>query len=266
MPVTISALITTRDRPRLLADALASVARQTRAPLETRIADDGDLPLDPGAVGEGLLDLRVLRSDARNAAGARNLVAREARGDVLAFLDDDDLWLAGHLEGLASAFEDPAVSVAYRDSVIVRESLDPGGRTELERRVIAHDWDEDLMRHDDFIAPSALAVRRTLFERLGGFDPSFRYSEDWDFLLRAARLSRPRRVPGITAQVRLRDDNASANRGPERRECLDRLSARHGLPALTIKTFWEVAEAVADSAGGAPASDSAARARARSRS
>jgi len=227
MPVTISALITTRDRPRLLADALASVARQTRAPLETRIADDGDLPLDPGAVGEGLLDLRVLRSDARNAAGARNLVAREARGDVLAFLDDDDLWLAGHL---------------------------------------AHDWDEDLMRHDDFIAPSALAVRRTLFERLGGFDPSFRYSEDWDFLLRAARLSRPRRVPGITAQVRLRDDNASANRGPERRECLDRLSARHGLPALTIKTFWEVAEAVADSAGGAPASDSAARARARSRS
>src|SRR5690349_10192680 len=111
MPVTISALITTRDRPRLLADALASVARQTRAPLETRIADDGDLPLDPGAVGEGLLDLRVLRSDARNAAGARNLIARGARGDVLAFLDDDDLWLAGHLEGLASAFEDPAVSV-----------------------------------------------------------------------------------------------------------------------------------------------------------
>src|SRR5260221_7426009 len=145
-PATISALIVTRDRPALLADALASVAAQSRVPLETRVADDGEAPLDPGRIGEGLLEIHLIRSVARSAAGARNLAAREARGDVLAFLDDDDLWLPGHLEGLASAFEDQAVSLAYRDSVIIRESLDPGGRTEIERRVIAHDWDDGLMR------------------------------------------------------------------------------------------------------------------------
>ena len=104
----------------------------------------------------------------------------------------------------------------------------------------------ELMRHDDFIAPSAMAVRRSLFERLGGFDTSFRFSEDWDFLLRAAVHTRPRRVSGVTCEIRLREaGNASLDRGPERRACLDRLASRHGLPALEIKTFWEVAAATA---------------------
>ena len=75
---------------------------------------------------------------------------------------------------------------------------------------------------------------------------TFRYSEDWDLLLRAARWATPRRIPGVTVEVRLRgSDNASADSGPERRACLDRLAARHGLPPLAIKTFWEVAGAVA---------------------
>jgi hypothetical protein len=101
------------------------------------------------------------------------------------------------------------------------------------------------MAENDFVPPSALAVRRALFERLAGFDESFACSEDWDFLLRAARLSAPRRVPGVTVEVRLREHgNASADRGPARQGCLDRLSARHRLPALSIKTFWEVARDV----------------------
>jgi GT2 family glycosyltransferase len=102
------------------------------------------------------------------------------------------------------------------------------------------------MRHDDFIAPSALAVRRTLFERLGGFDETFAFSEDWDFLLRAAALTRPRRVPGVTARISIRDSgNSSSDRGPARRAALERLSARHRLPPLEIKTFWQVAETLA---------------------
>ena len=246
--VAISALIITRDRPRLLRDALASVAVQRAAPLETLVADDGETPIDLEGFGDGLLEVRVLRSAARSAAGARNLAAREARGDVIAFLDDDDLWLPDHLAGLESSFEDPEVQLAFRDGVVIREVLQPSARAELERRTIERDWDADLMRHDDFIAPSALAIRRELFRRLGGFDESFRYSEDWDLLLRAALVARPRRVPGVTVEIRLRDDNASANRGSERRACLDRLSARHGLPHLEIKTFWEVAAAVAERA------------------
>ncbi len=250
-PPTLSVVIVTRDRPALLRDALRGIASQRLAPLEVRIADDGDQPLPDNLGSAGLLELVVVPVHAGLTARARNRGSAGARGEVLAFHDDDDRWLPDHLAGLAHAFRDPAVEFVWRDCVIVREELvAAGGRREQARRVIAHDWDPELMRHDDYLPPSAWGVRRSLFERLGGFDESFRFSEDWDFVLRAAALTTPRRVAGATVEVRLRGQgNLSSEVGPERRACLDRLAARHGLPALVPKTFWEVARAVDAAAG-----------------
>jgi glycosyltransferase involved in cell wall biosynthesis len=202
----------------------------------------------------GAIEATVVRSGSGRAATARNFAARGARGEVLAFLDDDDRWLPRHLEGLAAALADPAVAFAYGDCAIVREALEPdGARAELGRRVIARDWDEGLMRHDDYIPPSAWMVRRSLFERLGGFDEAFRFSEDWDFVMRAAALTTPRRVPAVSAEIRMRaSGNASVDFGAERLDCLRRLAERHGLPPLEPKTFWEVAEAVARAQGRDP--------------
>jgi len=244
---TVTAVVVTRDRPRLLADALASVAAQRRPPLELRIGDDGEADLSDALAALGGIEATVVRTGAAGAGTARNRAAAGARGDALAFLDDDDRWLPEHLQGLAAALADPAVALAFGDCAVVREELGPeGARAERARRVIAHDWDAVLMRHDDFIPPSAWLVRRALFERLGGFDESFRYSEDWDFLMRAASLTTPRRVPGVTVEIRMRaSGNASADFGVERIECLRRLAARHGLPPIEPKTFWEVAETVA---------------------
>jgi glycosyltransferase involved in cell wall biosynthesis len=244
---TVSVVIVTRDRPELLKDALRGIAAQTLPPLEVRIADDGEQPLPLEQLPTGTLELLVIPVQAGLAAAARNQGAARARGELLAFHDDDDRWLPDHLMGLAAAFAEPAVEFAWRDCAVVREAIGADGeRRELERRVIAHDWDADLMRHDDYLPPSAWGVRRTLFERLGGFDTSFRFSEDWDFVLRAAALTTPRRAPGVTVEVRMRaEGNLSSDSGPVRIECLRRLAERHGLAALDVKTFWEVAAVVA---------------------
>src|SRR5215831_15668616 len=190
---TVTAVLVTRDRPRLFAEALASVAAQSLPPLEVRIGNDGDADVSPALPALGGIAATVVRTGAQGAAAARNRAASGARGEALAFLDDDDRWLPGHLAGLAGALADPTVAVAFADCAVVREELTPeGARAERARRVIAHDWDDALMRSDDYIPPSVWLVRRTLFERLGGLDESFRCSEDWDFLLRAARLTTPR--------------------------------------------------------------------------
>ena len=243
---SISVVVVTRDRPTLLRDALHGIAAQRLQPLEVRIADDGDLPVPHDLSSAGLLETVVVRVGAGLAAAARNRGSAGAHGEVLAFHDDDDRWLPDHLAGLAEAFGDPGVDFAWRDSVIVREEVTADGeRHERDRRVIAHGWDAELMRHDDYLPPSAWGVRRALFDRLGGFDETFRFSEDWDFVLRAAAHTTPRRVAGVTVEVRMRESgNLSSEAGPERRECLRRLAARHGLPALEPKTFWEVAAVV----------------------
>lgn len=247
----VTALIVTRDRPRLLADALGGVERQTQPPLEIRIGDDGVPPLAAAPSVRGL-EVTLLHTGGVGIAAARNRAARGARGDVLAFLDDDDRWRPDHLAGLAGAFADPAVEFAWRDSVVIRETLGPGGaRADGERLELARDWDPAMMRDNDYLPPSAWGVRRPLFERLGGFDESFAFSEDWDFILRAAAITTPRRVPGVSVEVRLRESgNASADFGAARRECLRMLERRHGLPPLEPRTFWEVARHVARARGG----------------
>ncbi len=239
----VSVIVVTRDRPRLLADALASVAAQRLAPLEVRLADDGS-GAGPAALPDlPILEFTVLDVQFGNPGAARNAAARGARGELLAFLDDDDRWRPDHLEGLVTAFEDPAVGFAWRDSLVIRENVRPDGvREAVESAMLASDWDEDRMRTNDYLPPSAWGVRRGLFERLGGFDESFACSEDWDFVLRAARVTGVRRIPGLTVEIRLRDrENASADFGRERIACLERLAERHGLPPLEPRTFWEVA-------------------------
>lgn len=243
---SIAVVMVTCDRPLLLADALRGVAAQTAPPREVRIGDDGTtaarIPDDPG-----LLEVTVVPCGAHRSAAARNRTVEGARAEVLAFLDDDDRWRPDHLAGFAAAFADPAVEFAWRDCVVVREEIDAGGaRLDRESLVIARDWDDAMMRDNDYLPPSTWAVRRSLFERLGGFDETYAYSEDWDFVLRAAEVTRPRRVPGITVEVRMRESgNASADFGPERLDCLRRLAERHGLPPLEPRTFWEVAQHVA---------------------
>lgn len=243
MPVAFTVLVTTRDRPALLADALDSIAGQTVLPIEIRLVDTG---ATPASVPCSDLPLVVREARGLTAAQARNLAAREARGEALAFLDDDDRWLPDHLAGLARALSSPATRFAFRDSAVIQERIGPDGRRQdLSRREIARDWDDALMRTDDFIPPSAWGIERSLFQELDGFDTGYRFSDDWDFLLRARRVTLPARVPGVTVEVRMRESgNASADFGPERLTDLRRLEQRHGLATLVPKTFWEVAETV----------------------
>ena len=247
---TVSVIVVTCDRPRFLADALASVAAQERLPLEVRIGDDGGGSAAAVVESIPLLEVTLLPLGLGQPGAARNAAATGARGDVLAFLDDDDVWRPDHLAGLSQAFTDPDVGLAWRDCDVVRERVEEDGtRVAIDQRTLARDWDDAIMRRDDYLPPSTIALRRSLFESLGGFDPAFRFSEDWDLLLRAAAAGRVRRVPGVTAEVRLREPgdnvehaNASASFGPERRECLHRLAERHGFDDTPEpKTFWEVA-------------------------
>ena len=241
---SVSVIVVTRDRPALLGDALASVLAQRSRPLEVRVGDDGGGTSMPVAERFPLLELTWLPLSCGQAGAARNAAAAGARGEVLAFLDDDDRWRPEHLGGIVEAFRDPAVGFAWRDSVVMREQVaDSGERVVREQRTLARDWDEVLMRSNDYLPPSAWGVRRSLFESLGGFDESFRYSEDWDFVLRAASRSQVRRVPGVTVEVRLREiGNTSADFGPERLDCLRRLAERHGFATPPPRTFWEVAQ------------------------
>jgi O-antigen biosynthesis protein len=244
---SISVVLPTHGRPVLLAEALDSVARQTHPEMELILVRDGGPPLDD-ATRERIARLEfpgtlIERDDPpEGAARARNRGVERARGDAIAFLDDDDLWDPGHLAQLSSAFElNREAQVVYTDARVLEEST--GGK-----RTLARDFDLVVFGKNGYIPPSAMLARRVAFDIFGPFDPEFTYSEDWDWLLRVARGGgKIVRARGVSVTIRIHAGSMSRptpERLAERRRCLDLLSRRHSLSPIEPKTFWEVAEAV----------------------
>ncbi|HET9951819.1 MAG TPA: glycosyltransferase [Candidatus Eisenbacteria bacterium] len=244
---SVSILLPTRDRPDFLLEALASVARQTHPELELILVRDGGAPFGDAvrtAVSRLPFPTIVVEHDGEPAGAAvtRNRGLERARGDAVAFLDDDDLWEPDHAAALARALDaDPDADVVYSDALI--ERMDTGATRHLGR-----DFHPGVFVRDGFIPPSAMAARRSAFERFGAFDPDFTFSEDWEWLIRVARAGgRLKRVRGESATIRIHAGGISAltpERLAARRAVLGRLAERYQLAPIEPKTFWEVAASV----------------------
>ena len=198
----ISVVVRTRDRPDLLAEALASLAAGEYRRAEVVLVNDGG---EPPAVPAGY-PLPVVRVDLAQtqgrAAAAQGGVAA-ATGDYVAFLDDDDLAAPEHLATLAGLVGAAGVRVAYTDAAVAVYELEPGGWVCRERRLpYSRDFDPDVLRVDNYIPFNTLLVERRLFDEAGAFDTSLPFFEDWDFLIRLSAITPFHHRPQVTCEYR----------------------------------------------------------------
>jgi glycosyltransferase involved in cell wall biosynthesis len=109
----VSVVVPTRDRASSLRACLDAISVQTARPLEVLVVDDGSTsPDEIAAVVSATPQARLLRADGRGPAAARNAGAREARGSILCFTDDDCVPQAEWAERLAAAIERGADAAA----------------------------------------------------------------------------------------------------------------------------------------------------------
>lgn len=189
MPVAFSAILPTHNRRESLLRALESVRRQTRQPVEVIVVADGCTDGSVEAVrGQG--DDRVEVLDLPKGSGKgwahRNAPVQRARGDVVAYLSDDDLWLPDHLERVGAVWDALEPDLVQASSCLVR----PDGRLEL----FAMDWAEPrararLLAGSDSRTPmSAVSHRRGLCAEAGGWVGSPDGPGDLDLWRRIAAL------------------------------------------------------------------------------
>ena len=203
-----SVVIPTRNRPAEFDRALRSVLAQEGAGLEVIAVIDGATDADLAAYRQldAAADPRVrLHPLPQRAAGhgpsfSRNTGAALARGDYLAFLDDDDVWVdPQHLQRCAASVQARATNVdlfltdqqaVFHDG---REPAEPlwirgaerfatGPTDAVGSRAIDADG---LLKLPGFAHLNCSIYRRGFFEALGGLDESLRYEEDRDIFLRA---------------------------------------------------------------------------------
>lgn len=160
----------------LVAEAIGSILCQTREVLEIIVVDDGSA--DDTAeiiIGMGIDNLRLIQQNNTGPAAARNMGLTHIRGDIVAFLDADDLWLPDKLERqLQLILGEPDAGIVIGNTSGFGEACgDRGKRFQTE-------WGSR-----QFLQLGSMLVRKTVFEEIGVFDAELQFAEDVDWYLRA---------------------------------------------------------------------------------
>jgi len=168
---TISVIIPAYNHARYLAEAIDSVLAQTYAPLEIIVVDDGSTDGTPAVAASYGDRIRYIRQENAGVGAARNNGIAAARGEYLAFLDSDDIWLPEKLEREIALFDaDPQLGFVHCGV----EKFDESGQTTISMTG-AEGWiATDLLRLDrEVIAAlgSCPIVPKHVAEEVGGYDP-----------------------------------------------------------------------------------------------
>ena len=184
-PLPVSVIIPTFNCGQFIAECLRSVVQQTWPDYEVIIVDDGSTDNTPEIAGPFLEDHRFkyIRTENRGCSAARNVGIRSSHGEIIAFLDADDLWRSDKLERQLPLFQAPQIGVVYSLSQPFGENW-PEGNTHPacpSRGSIL----PALMSHNVVPLSSAL-ILRTCIDKVGAFDERRTRAEDYDLWLRTA--------------------------------------------------------------------------------
>jgi glycosyltransferase involved in cell wall biosynthesis len=158
-----------------LTEALRSVHDQGVDSLEVIVVDDGSDESPETLLGEICPEARLLRQENSGPSAARNRALRAARGDLIAFLDADDLWAPGALRALLEGFEN-APSVQMVQGHLKRFYIPHASESVPSRPVYG--------RLRTSFNVGSLLLRRSVFGCVGMFDEALRYGEDVDLHIR----------------------------------------------------------------------------------
>ena len=172
----VSVVIPVFNGERFLREAVQSVLDQKYSPIEIIIVDDGSTD-GTAAVARSLGEsVRYLYQANQGPAASRNRGIELTQGSLIAFADADDLWPSEKLEvQLPYLINDPPIEIVMGRIQQVRLSKSVNGQTHAE----------------EFAEPAfsvnlgSAVIRKSVFERVGLFDESMRYSEDVDWFMRA---------------------------------------------------------------------------------
>ena len=218
---SVSVVLPTRGRPMLLREAVRSVQGQTLPPSEIVVVDDGgegeaERALAPFRRAAGI-PVGVVEGPGRGPGAARNAGIAAATGELIAFLDDDDLWLPQKLEWQVGWFlRRPSVGVVgtlWTEAEGIEGVEGAAGRKPPRLRRVS----PRALIKANRLATSGVVVRRECVDRCGRFDESLALAQDWDLWLRMAQDWEVGIVPARLVVYRRHEGQRSADRARMRR-------------------------------------------------
>lgn len=218
---TVSAIISSRNQDGYIGEAVESVLAQSLPPGEILVADDASSDHTRTVLERyaGRITPLLHRNNLGRPA-SMNRAVEQARGDYVAFLDGDDMWMPRHVEVLAGLLDrhpDVGMSFCRVEMFGDKAGIWPGGLPECGEGA---DLLLNMLRHG-LVIPSACMIRRELFLDLGGFDPVRMYHkknlllvDDYDLFLKIALTTRIAGTMEVLARYRIHAGQNSRSRVP----------------------------------------------------
>jgi FkbM family methyltransferase len=207
-PQVVSIVTPTMNSEQFLMHTINSIIDQSYPNMEYIIQD--------GSSSDGTLDLidkyasKIAHVNSARDSGMAQAINRgfsHATGDIMAYLNSDDLLLPGSLNFVASYFaRNPDVDVVYGHRVIISTNGEEVGRWVLPPH------DSAVLSWADYVPQETLFWRRRIWEKIGAeMDETFRFALDWDLLLRFREAgARFVRVPRFLGAFRVHDEQKTA--------------------------------------------------------
>jgi glycosyltransferase involved in cell wall biosynthesis len=214
----VSVIIPVYNGDRYLAEAIESVLAQEYRPLEILVVDDGSTDESPRIARRFGSPVRCLAKPHSGLAATRNFGVAAAQGELLAFLDSDDVWLAGKLtRQVQELLTEPALDGVFgRMEQFVSPELAPAIRERLQPKVVT-------------LAspiPSSLLIRMAAYHRVGEQDSQWRVGEFMEWLLKAqAQGIRLRMLDDLVLRRRIHASNMGIQERGRRRDYAEILLA-----------------------------------------
>lgn len=193
---TVTVVMPVRDRERVVTNAIASVLAQQYSNWQLVVVDDGSTDGTVESVvraADGDPRVTLVRGRAAGVCAARNRAAARGDGELIAFLDSDNVW---EPDFLARSVE----LIMRSDAVAVHATVefhDEDG----EHRFLSMQGDhDDLVYGGNFVDLNTLVVRRSAFEAVGGFDERLRRWVDYDLVIRLSELGALELLHGVGVQ------------------------------------------------------------------
>jgi glycosyltransferase involved in cell wall biosynthesis len=186
----VSAIIPTYNRANTIREAVDSVLGQTYPDIEVVVVDDGSTDDTQARLKPYGDRIRVVTQSNAGPAAARNRGMAASRGELIAFLDSDDIWLPAKIARQVNLMQRVGSSVPCCLCNIVMQ-WDAGERASFDISLLKPAVDEGVWINADEILATrfvlfnqGIVIRRDVVERVGGFDESLRLLEDHELALR----------------------------------------------------------------------------------
>jgi len=176
----LSVIIPTYNEEKVVGECISSLDKQTYSDFETIMVDDGstDGTLDILKALRGKIDnLKILKQKHKGPGAARNLGAKEARGDILVFVDADMTFDKNFLKNLVR----PIVSGSAKGTFSKYEYVSNWDNIWARCWNLNEGWEEKKRHPKNYpdTQPVFRALLKKEFDRVGGFDPKAGYMDDW---------------------------------------------------------------------------------------